>query len=432
MTDLLGDRLDREALLAELDAASWGDADWRSARTWSLVYHASDEIEQVAREAYSRFMATNGLSPVAFPSLGRFESEVLEAVRELLEAPLEAAGSWTSGGTESLLLAVKTARDWARVHRPDVIAPEMLVPESAHPALHKAGHYLGVKPVLVPLGPDFRADALAARTLATPRTILVVGSAPAFPHGGIDPISELAALAAEHGALCHVDACLGGFMLPWLERLGRPVRPWDFRVPGVTSISADLHKYAYGAKGASTLTYRSRELRRHQFFVYPSWPGGMYASPTATGTRPGGILAAAWAVMRFVGSEGYMRLARETSDATGRLMAGISAIEGLFVLGDPDMTVFAFTSRDRDIYAIGAAMARLGWRLDRQHLPASLHMVVTANHVRVVDDFLADLAACVAEAPPAAAGETGAMYGMLGSAPEGRSGQEFLLDTLDS
>lgn len=418
-------------VIAEMETASAQDADWRAARTWSLVYHADREVEAIVQAAYTRFMATNGLSPVAFPSLGRFESEVIAGVGTLLGAPEGAAGSMTSGGTESLLLALKAARDWAAVHRRDRGEFEFLLPETAHPALYKAGHYLGVKPVPVPVGPDFRADAAAARKLATPRTILVVGSAPAFPHGVVDPIGELAALAAERGILCHVDASVGGMMLPFLERLGRRIPPWDFRVPGVTSISTDLHKYGYAAKGASAILYRSRELRRFQFFVQPGWPGGMYASPTLAGTRPGGAIAAAWAVLRLLGEDGYLRLARTASEAARRLMEGICAIPGLFILGEPDMTLFAFAARDFDTYALGDCMRRRGWRLDRQQLPPSLHLVVTANHAKVVDAFLADLRESAAEARGQAPGVAGAAYGMLGEAPPGANAEDFLLDFLD-
>ena len=418
-------------VIAEMEAASAQDADWRAARTWSLVYHADRAVEAIVQAAYSRFMATNGLSPVAFPSLKRFESEVMAGVRTLLRAPDGAAGSMTSGGTESLLLAVKAARDWAAVHRRLHGEYEFLVPETAHPALYKAAHYLGVRPVPVPVGPDFRADADAARKLVTPRTILVVGSAPAFPHGVVDPIGPLAALAAEHGILCHVDASVGGMMLPFLERLGHTIPPWDFRVPGVTSISTDLHKYGYAAKGASAIVYGSRALRRFQFFVQPGWPGGMYASPTLAGTRPGGAIAAAWAAMRFLGEDGYLQLARTASEAASRLMAGIRSIPGLFVLGEPDMTLFAFAARDFDTYAVGDSMRRRGWRLDRQQLPPSLHLVVTANHANVVDTFLEDLRQSAAEARGQAPGVTGAAYGMLGEAPAGTDAGDFLLDFLD-
>lgn len=423
----------RDALLAALDDARAHDADWRRARTWSLVYKARDDVLEVAKEAYLRFFSENALNPMAFPSLRRFENEVLSMAAGLFHAPDGAAGAMTSGGSESLLMAVKTARDWARVERPEVKEPEMLLPITAHPALEKAAHYFDVKAVHVPVGDDLRADVRAARELTSERTILVVGSAPAYPHGVVDPIEALAALAVERGALFHVDACLGGFLLPFVERLGRTVPPFDFRVPGVTSLSADVHKYGYAAKGASLVLYRSRALRRHQWFAYGDWPGGLYGSPSMTGTRPGGAIAAAWAVMRYLGEEGYVDLARVTMETTDRLLRGVAETPGLRVLGRPDMSVFAFASADVDVYVLGDAMEKRGWKLDRQQRPPCLHLMVTPAHAPVVDDFLSDLRACVdglAATRPVPEGAA-AMYGMLGAAPDRAGIGGFILDFME-
>lgn len=423
----------REDVFAELDAAASGDADWRRARTFSLVYQARKEVLDVAQQAYLRFFSENALNPVAFPSLRRFEHDVVSMTADLFHAPEGAAGTMTSGGSESLLMAVKTARDWARVERPHISSPEMLLPITAHPALEKAAHYFGVKAVHVPVGADLRADVDAARGLAGPGTILVVGSAPAYPHGVVDPIEPLAALAAERGVLFHVDACLGGFLLPFVERLGHPVAPFDFRVPGVTSMSADVHKYGYAAKGASVVVYRSRALRRHQWFAYGDWPGGLYGSPSMTGTRPGGAIAAAWAVMRYLGQEGYLDLARITMETTARLLKGVSEIAGLRVLGEPAMSVFAFASDTVDVYVLGDAMEKRGWKLDRQQRPPCLHLMVTPAHATVVDEFLGDLRACVAslEATRPTPEGAAAMYGMLGAAPERSMIGTFILDFME-
>jgi glutamate/tyrosine decarboxylase-like PLP-dependent enzyme len=423
----------RDEIFAAMDAARESDADWRRARTWSLVYQAREDVLEVAKQAYLRFFSENALNPMAFPSLRRFESDVVSMAAGLFHAPEGAAGAMTSGGSESLLMAVKAARDWARAERPEVTAPEMLLPITAHPALEKAAHYFDVKPVRIPVGADLRADAGAARDLVSPRTILVVGSAPAYPHGVIDPIEALAALAAEHRALFHVDACLGGFLLPFVEKLGRRVPPFDFRVPGVTSMSADVHKYGYAAKGASLVLYRSRALRRHQWFAYGDWPGGLYGSPSMTGTRPGGAIAAAWAVMRYLGEAGYVDLARVTMETTDRLVRGVAATPGLRVLGEPDMSVFAFASDTVDVYVLGDAMDKRGWKLDRQQRPPCLHLMVTPAHAAVADEFLADLRACVGElaatrpAPEGAA----AMYGTLGAAPERSGIGGFILDFME-
>jgi glutamate/tyrosine decarboxylase-like PLP-dependent enzyme len=414
-------------VLATMRDAAKSDADWRGGKTWSLVYNAGEDVESLIQRAYVEFFMTNGLSPMAFPSLKRFENEVLAMTADLLGAP-DAAGSITTGGTESILMAMKTARDLAG--KPD---PEALVPITAHPAFQKAAHYLGIKIVPVPVDASFRADVDAAARLITKNTIVVVGSAPSYPQGVIDPIPELAALAAAHGTLCHVDACVGGFFLPFLERLGEPVAPWDFRVPGVTSISADLHKYGYAARGASTVLYRDRALRRHQYFTYADWPGGLYASPSMTGSRAGGPIAAAWAVLNYLGVDGYLRLTKQTIDTARALMAAVRSA-GLRVLGSPAMSVFSFVQGGGDVYQLCDAMEQRGWRLDRQQLPPSAHMMVTPGHAKIVDAFARDLAECagVSAGAGAPAAGTAAMYGMLGAMPDRAAVSGFLLEIMDS
>ncbi len=388
----------REEVLAALRAARERDARWHEGRTWCLVYHAGDDILDLLKEAYTLFFSENALNPMAFPSLRKFEAEVVAMTASLLGGDEETAGTMTSGGTESILMAVKTARDWARAHRPGVEAPEMVLPTTAHPAFHKAGHYFGVRPVVVPVDSGFRADVEAVRKAITPRTILLVGSAPTYPHGIVDPIADLAALAQEHGCLCHVDACVGGFMLPFVRKLGYPVPDFDFRVPGVTSISVDLHKYAYAAKGASVVLYRNRALRRHQFSVYTDWPGGVYASPAMAGTRPGGSIAAAWAVLHYLGEEGYLALADTVMRATARLREGIAALKGLYILGEPAMSILAIGSDRVNVYEVADELHLRGWHLDRGQFPPSLHLTVTPAHAPVVDAFLADLEQAVAAA----------------------------------
>ncbi len=419
-----------EQLLAEMRDALATDADWRGGRIWSLVYYAGDDVAAVLKDAYALAFFTNGLGPGAFKSLKKFEAEVVAITAGLLGCP-EAAGNMTSGGTESILMAVKTARDWARAEK-GITEPEMVLPVTAHPAFDKAAHYLGVKPVHIPLREDFRADVEAARAAATDNTVLIVGSAPCYPFGAIDPIPELAALAQERGVCCHVDACLGGYLLPFMSRLGHEVAPWDFSVPGVTSISADNHKYGFAARGAATILYRDRELRRYQFFTASDWPGGLYGSPTMTGSRPGGAIAAAWAVLRYLGEEGYTRLARTIMDTTQALRDGINAIPGLRVLGLPDMSVFAFTSDSADIYAVADALDARGWHPDRQQMPPSLHLMVTPAHKDIVQPFLSDLGDAVPGAArgPAASGSA-AMYGMLGTVSDRGVVRKVILDFID-
>ncbi len=420
-------------VLALLDATRAGDANWRDGRTFSLVYFAGDDVQDLLKAAFLRCFSENALNPMAFPSLKRFEVDVLGMVADLLGAP-EAVGALTSGGTESILMAVKSARDWAREHRPHVKQPEMLVPITVHPAFQKAAQYFDVRAVHVPVGADFRADVEAARQLLNDNTILVVGSAPAYPHGVIDPIPELAALALAAGIPCHVDACLGGMLLPFLRKLGQPLPPFDFAVPGVTSMSADLHKYGWAAKGASVILYRDRALRRYQFMGYADWPGGLWGSPTAAGTRPGGPIAAAWAVMHYLGEDGYLRLARQTMDTARALIDGIAAVPGLRILGQPVASVFAFTADGFDIYALGDAMDARGWHLDRQQTPPALHAMITPAHTPHVAEFLTDLRAATEEVrhgPPAQAGAA-AMYGMVGSLPDRGQANDLIVQFLDS
>ncbi len=390
--------LSRSAILAEMDAARGHDVHWQQGQVFSLVFDAGDEVNELAKAAYTTFFSENGLNPTAFPSLRRFETEVVAMIGELLSGQGTTAGNMTTGGTESILMAVLTAREWARANRPKIAQPEVVLPSTAHPAFDKAAHYFGVKAVRVPVGDDFRADVDATRRAITLDTVLVVGSAPSYPHGVVDPIPELAALAQQRGILCHVDACVGGMMLPFVRRLGYPVTPFDFAVPGVTSISVDLHKYGYAAKGASVILYRNAELRRHQLFATTDWPGGIYASPTMTGTRPGGAIAAAWAVLNFLGEEGYLRIVRTVMQTTVRLRDGINAIDGLRVLGQPEMSVLAIASDKDNIYEIGDEMSVRGWHLDRQQLPPSLHLTVNYAHRDVADRFLLDLAQSVLEA----------------------------------
>ncbi len=420
--------LEREAVREALRERRAGDADWRSGKTFSLVYFAGDDVVDVLRDATSELIMENALSPLAFPSLLSLENDVLGILGSLLHGET-AAGSLTTGGTESILMALKTAREWGRAR--GIARPRVLAPLSAHPAFHKAAHYLDVELATIPLGADFRADVASARSLLDERTVLVVGSAPSYPQGVVDPIEELAALAKEAGILCHVDACLGGLLLPFAEKLGHPVPAWDFRVEGVTSISADLHKYGYAAKGASAILYRDAELRKHQFYSWSGWPGGLYVSPTMTGTRSGAAIAAAWAVLHYLGEEGYLRLARAVLETSRRLREGIAAIEDFKILGAPVASVFSFTSERHDVYALHRAMAKQGWRLDCQQLPASLHLMVTPAHEAVAAQLLADLAACARTLEPGAPQGDAAVYGMLAAMDDRGPVEDFLKSLLD-
>jgi sphinganine-1-phosphate aldolase len=409
-------------LLAALDAARAADVDWRGGRVFSLVYHAGAAHEELLRRAHAAYASGNLLNPMAFRGLRRLEAEVVDMAASLLNGPDSAVGAVTSGGTESILVAVAALRDRARRERPWIRSPELVVPRTVHPAFDKAAHYFGVVLRKVDVDGELRADlAQVARRIGR-RTIGLVGSAPQYAHGVIDPIAGLGELAARHRLPLHVDACLGGFVLPWIERLGRPVPPWDFRVPAVTSISADLHKFGYAGKGASVLLWRSMDLMRHQFFVASDFPGGIYASPTLLGTRPGGPIAAAWAALRGLGAEGYLELTRAALAAADTLRDGIRAIPGLALLGQPDATIVAYGAAPGgpDIYALADRLEARGWAVDRQQRPASLHLTCTANHLAIAEDYLADLRAAadeVARTPSLAASGTAPMYGMMARVP---------------
>jgi glutamate/tyrosine decarboxylase-like PLP-dependent enzyme len=287
---------------------------------------------------------------------------------------------------------------------------------------------------MTPVDAGFRADAGAMRDAVSENTIIIGASAVTYPHGMIDPIDDIGQLAEEFDLWLHVDACLGGLMLPFLRKAGNPLPNYDFAVPGVRSISADIHKYAYTPKGISTVLYRGRELRKYQYFVYADWPGGIYGTPSLAGGRSGGTLAAAWAVMHFLGEEGFLRLAKRAKQATNRLVDGIRNIPGLYVLGRPDATVFAFGSHTVHIYEMGARLKERGWHVEAQHLPPSLHMTVSPIHDDVVDHFLADLKQLMPEIPPAdadAVSEEASMYGMIGTMADRNLAKEFALDFLN-
>ncbi len=379
-----------------MEDARSADVDWRRGRLGLYVHFGGDDVLDVAKEAYQRFFSENALGPRAFPSLKRFEDDIVAWTADLLHGGPSATGVVTSGGTESIFLAVKSARDQARAENPAITEPEIVAPVSAHPAFDKAAHYLCMKVKRIPLRADYRADVAAMGTAITPNTIMIVGSAPSFPHGVIDPVTDLAKLAQERGLWLHVDACVGGFLAPFVRRIGYQVPPFDFEVEGVRSMSADLHKYGFAAKGASVMLLSDVSLRQHLVFDFDNWPRGKYSAPTFTGTRPGGAIAAAWAVMRFLGVEGYMRIARQLMDARDKMKAGIEAIDGLDIVGTPELTVMGYRSRELDTFAIAEQMTENGWFISTMSDPPGIHMgMPTVAHVSIVDEYLADLAQSV-------------------------------------
>jgi glutamate/tyrosine decarboxylase-like PLP-dependent enzyme len=409
--------LPRDQVMQRLISMKQDDQDWRGGRVFSLVYSAGDEVHELLADALALYSAENGLNVLAFPSIGVMQHDIVCNAATLLGADDPRAGGavegyLTSGGTESLLQAVKTARDVARdrgIGRPSVVAGE-----SAHAAFTKAADYFDVDLVRVPVGPDYRVSVETLADACTDDTIMVVGSAPSYPQGVIDPIADIAALAEQRGILCHVDACMGGFLLPFLTELGRLDVPFDFRLPGVTSMSADVHKYGYASKGVSVILYRTHELARKQLFVTSDWLGGLYASTAMAGTRPAGPIAAAWAALMHIGHQGYLDLTRTAHDAARQLRAGIEAIDGLEVRGDPQTTVMAFGARNPealDIFAVGERLANEGWYLDRQNRPDSLHATVHAGSAATVPGLVTDLARAVRAVGSARAERRDTTYG---------------------
>ena len=328
---------------------------------------------------------------------------------------------------------MKTYRDWARDQK-GITAPEMVAPTTAHAAFDKACQYFGIKMNRIPVGADFRADLHATQAAINPNTIVLIGSAPPFPHGLVDPIEELSELARQHDIGFHTDACLGGFLLPWAEKLGYPVPPFDFRLPGVTSISADTHKYGYAAKGTSVVLYRGRELRRYQYYVTTDWPGGLYFSPTLAGSRPGGLIAACWAAMVSMGEQGYLEAARGILAAADLIKQGIRSIPELRLLGDPLFTL-AFTSDVLDIYAVADVMEKKGWSLNGLQMPPALHIAVTRRHAQpgTAERFVEDLREAVGtvKAHPEMQGFFTPVYGMTANLYLQGAVQEFLKGVLD-
>jgi len=398
---LQSDGQPEERVLAELEQLAQGDVDWRSGRILTGLYDPGGPAYRLTAEAYSRFLTQNALYINMYPSAGRMEQDVVRSLARLLRGDAQVVGNMTSGGTESIMLAVKTARDHARTHRPGVVEPEIVLPITAHPAFHKAAQYLGLRVVVTPVETvGFRADVDAFRAALGPNSVLGVGSAPNFSHGTIDPIDEMAEAASERGVLFHVDACVGGIYLPFLRRLGEVSRAFDFAVEGVTSISADMHKYGYAPKNASVLLFRNRELRKHALFVCSSTTEYAVINPTVLSSKTAGPIAASWAVLRHLGEAGYERIVRESWDATRLLLEGIEKIEGVRVLAQPDMCMFTLGSEEINIFELDDEMRRRGWLLLPQFAcgggPANLHVSISSSNVPHVGRLLGDLREAVA------------------------------------
>ncbi|MEO1660330.1 MAG: aminotransferase class V-fold PLP-dependent enzyme [Pseudomonadota bacterium] len=391
----------------EMQARGQADAKWREGRTAVYVFNAGDEIAAIQKEAYAAFMSENGLGPLAFPSLAQMEKDVVAMGLGLLHGPEGSTGAMTSGGTDSITMAIKTARDYARANGRARERANVVLPFSAHLAFDKACHLMDIEIRRIPIKTDgtYAADVAAMMAACDADTIMLVGSAPNFPHGIIDPIEALSEAALRKGLCLHVDACVGGYFAPFARMNGVPVPPFDFELPGVQSMSADLHKYGYAAKGASTVLFRSGELYAHMPFDMKEWSGAPMKTPTLAGTRPGGAISAAWAVMNHLGVAGYKRLQGEVCATRKRVEDGVKAL-GFEVLGNPMLGLIAFRHPKHHAFAIYGEIYRRGWFTSVTKSPPSLHLMLSPKHADFIDDYLSDLAASLAAVEAAEDAET--------------------------
>ncbi len=398
---------DWRTLAAEMSALKALDHDWRRGRLPAYIYFYNDELLDVQMEAYRLYAVENGLGEgKVFHSLTRMLDDIAGMAFDLFHAPEGAGMSFTSGGTESLFEAVKTARKWHRTHRRGEVPLNVVAPYSAHATLDKAGTILDVEIRRVPLGEERRADVAAMAEAIDEGTIMLFASAPCFPYGVFDPIAALGKLAEERALWLHVDGCWGGFISPFAKQLGYPIPEWDLAVPGVWSVSADLHKFAYAAKGASLLLFRDAALRDYERFEFGGWPRGTYATPTFLGTRPAGAIAAAWAVQRYMGREGYLTATKATMDATMGMVQGIDAIPGLACLkpvGEANLYAFLSEDPEVEIMAVADRLADKGWFPGRMREPLSIQQGVNPVHLPIVDEYVADVSAAVEEVREAGA-----------------------------
>lgn len=388
-----------EEVRAQMEQMRKDDLPWYGERMFiGGSYFAGLDVVEVANEAYQTYINYNALyATKVFPSLVRYETDVVGALLEMLNAPEAASGSITTGGTESLIMAVKTAHEWARHHRPKATAPEIVVPHAAHPAFDKAAHMMGIKAVRMTTSPDFRADMEAMASALNDNTIMLAASAPSYPYGVTDPIAEIAALAEKRGLWLHVDACNGGFVFPFARKLGYSIPAYDFAVAGVTSISVDVHKMGYANKGVSTLLLRDASLETYQRYSFEEWPSGLYSTQNMMGSRSGGGLASAWAVLHYLGEKGYLDIVGKVLDVKERFIDGIRAIDGLEIWGEPHAYLIAFGSGTFDIIAVDEGMTERGWLSSRLVDPPSIHLFLDMSHESIADDYLRDLAKVVEE-----------------------------------
>ncbi|KAF9643173.1 PLP-dependent transferase [Thelephora ganbajun] len=417
--------------------------DWKDGKISGAVYHGGQDLTNLIVAAYERYCVSNPLHPDVFPTIRKMEAEVVSMCLRMFNSPT-GAGTMTSGGTESIVMAVKAYRDWARATK-GITEPEMVVPASAHAAFDKGAAYMKIKLHSIPVDPITRqVDLARVRRAINPNTIMLVGSAPNFPDGNVDDITGLAKLAKKYNIGLHVDCCLGSFVVPFIERSfppgtdGYTMPDFDFRVDGVTSISCDTHKYGFAPKGTSVIMYRTPELRRYQYYVTSSWPGGVYASPSLSGSRPGALIAGAWAAMQYMGENGYHQSAKNIITAARKIIHGIKTeIPELYILGNPPVSVVAFAAKEGtgiNVLKVGDTMSKKGWHLNALQKPAAVHIAVTTLTVPVVDTFIADLKDSVKEVGSSSGhdGTMVALYGLGSSAVGPNLVQEIAASFIDA
>jgi len=392
-------------------------------------------MTEFQNKVYSLYSTSNALHPDIWPSLRKFESEIIRMTIKMLNGNKDCCGAVTSGGSESILMAVKAARDYG-IKVKGIRVPEVIIPISAHAAFEKASDYFGVKLIKIPVDKEtMKVDLSKMRKAITKNTVLLVGSPPNYPSGIIDDIEAIAKMAKERDICCHVDGCLGGFILPWFSKIkGSKIPPFDFSISGVTSMSADTHKYGYAQKGTSVVLFSNKKYRRHMYFVSTDWPGGIYASPTMPGSRPGGVIAVCWAALLTIGKDSYLNIAKEIYQSTRTILEGLKKIEDIKIMGEPLAMVIGFYTEKINIYAVSDAMSRMGWALNSLHRPNGVHLCVTKRTVGKEEKFLNDLRSCIAEVKSDNKLEkegNAPIYGLASSFPDRTAVKDLISNFLD-
>ncbi|KAL4241054.1 Sphingosine-1-phosphate lyase 1 [Mactra antiquata] len=415
--------LTEDEVMKELDRYhSLVKVDWTKGNVSGAIYNGEEKLTNMLVKAYGKFTWTNPLHPDLFPDIRKMEAEVVRMCCSMFNGDENTCGTVTSGGTESILLACLAYRNRAREN--GIRKPEMIVPVTAHAAFDKGADFFGIKIIHIPMDPvTCKVNVKKMKSAITKNTCMLVGSAPQFPHGSIDDLESIAALGRRYNIPVHTDCCLGGFLVPFMEKAGFKVPKVDFRVPGITSISADTHKYGFAPKGSSVILYSDNEYRQYQFFVQPDWPGGIYASPTLAGSRAGAIVAACWAAMMYHGEQGYIESTKKIITTTRYIATELNKINGIHVIGEPEVSVVALASNEFNIFRLSDALTEKGFSLSPLQFPSSIHMCVTLVHTRPggADYFINETKAAVAEImkdPKAKCGGMGAIYGLSQSIPD--------------